>query len=145
MNAHLLVLLLALPATALGHEVRHQIGSASVRVVTLSYADGKPFAYEQFELTPQGSDVPAQVGRTDAQGRIAVLPVADKSLTLVASSKDGHGVRLELPPVGANTSGPAQTSAEAVLPRWLLAAAGGGILFGVFGLFQLFSRRKTRP
>ena len=135
------VALPALVSPCHAHEVHSHIRISPVAVVTLTYADGKPFAYEQFELTPKGADIPSQVGRTDAQGRIAVLPVDGKALTLSANSKDGHGLRLEIPASPADATTPQASEGE--LPRWLKLAAGGGILFGLFGLYQLFTRRSS--
>ncbi len=126
--------------SSVAHEVHTRVETAPVTVVTLSYADGKPFAYEQFEVTPQGNEVPSQVGRTDALGRAAILPVAGKALELVATTKDGHGARLPLPPGDASAVPPAPTLSEP--PRWMQFATGAGILFGLFGLLQLFTRRK---
>jgi nickel transport protein len=122
------------------HEVNTRVETAALTVVTLTYADGKPFAYEQFEITPEGSEVPSQVGRTDALGRAAILPVAGKALEIVATTKDGHGTRLTFSASAASAAPPAPTLSEP--PRWMLFATGAGILFGLFGLLQLFTRRK---
>jgi nickel transport protein len=133
---------LALPVAA--HEVQVRQQAIPLTVVTLTYADGKPFAFEQFEITPQGADRPSQVGRTDGAGRAAILPVAGKALELVATSKDGHGTRLTLPVDASSAVPPAPTFVEP--PRWIGLAAGAGILFGLFGLFQIFQRpRKSGP
>lgn len=131
--------LLLLAGQGNAHEVHTATQAQSVIVVTLTYANGKPFAFEQFEVGPAGTELPSQVGRTDADGRAAVLPVPGKTLEFTATSKDGHGTRLSLPPLAeATTTGAAGT------PRWLMAAAGGGVIFGLFGLFQLFTTRNRR-
>lgn len=130
---------IALPASA--HEVHVSARTESVTVVTLTYANGKPFAYEQFEVTPEGTDAPSQVGRTDAIGRAAVLSLPGKALTLTASSKDGHGARLLLPATAPGVAAGATNE----MPRWLLITAGAGILFGLFGLIQLFLPKQRKP
>lgn len=135
-----LLAVLALPVAA--HEVHVHQQTVSLTVVTLTYADGKPFAFEQFEITPQGAEVPSQVGRTDGAGRAAILPVPGKALELVATSKDGHGVRLSLP-VSTGAVPPAPTLAEP--PRWIGLVTGASLLFGLFGLFQLFYRSRKSP
>lgn len=139
------ILTLALPVAA--HEVHVHQQVVPLTVVTLTYADGKPFAFEQFEITPQGAAAPSQVGRTDSAGRAAILPVPGQALELVATSKDGHGTRLSLPASATNAASavpPAPTLAEP--PRWIGLITGASILFGLFGLFQLFYRsRKARP
>lgn len=130
---------IALPTSA--HEVHVSASPETVMVVTLTYANGKPFAYEQFEVTPEDTDAPSQVGRTDAKGRAAVLPLPGKALTLTASSRDGHGARLSLPA----TAPGAAAGVPNEMPRWLLITAGAGILFGLFGLIQLFLPKQRKP
>jgi nickel transport protein len=129
--------LLLLTAQGHAHEVHATTQAQALTVVTLTYANGKPFAFEQFEVMPAGTEVPSQVGRTDGKGRAAVLALPGKELIFTATSKDGHGARLSLP---ASAAASAPTATET--PRWLMAAAGGGVIFGLFGLFQLFTTRK---
>lgn len=131
--------LVLLAASGHAHEVHTATQAEALTVVTLTYANGKPFAFEQFEVTPAGAEVPSQVGRTDAGGRVAILAVPGKALEFTATSKDGHGARLSLPPAAA-ASAPIATET----PRWLMAAAGGGVIFSLFGLFQLFATRNRR-
>ena len=137
--------------SSIGHEVQTRLETMALTVITLSYADGKPFAFEQYEVTPHGSEIPSQVGRTDALGRAAILPVvgqtlAGQTLEIVATTKDGHGARLTLPATdagsapSASTPPPKPTFSES--PRWMQFATGAGILFGLFGLLQLFTHRK---
>jgi nickel transport protein len=139
MRALALLGLLALVLQCQAHEVHTATRLETATVVTLTYANGKPFAFEQFEVTPTGADLPSQVGRTDARGRASVLPVPGKALEFTATAKDGHGARLTLPPatesVAANTVAPS---------RWLLVVGGSGFIFGLFGLVQLFYNRNRR-
>jgi len=130
--------LLAMATHGHAHEVRSTVQTGAVTIVSLTYANGKPFAFEQFEVMPAGAQTPSQVGRTDAQGRAAILPVAGKALEFTVSAKDGHGARLAL----GDKTAPAPATAET--PRWMLLAAGGGIIFGLFGLIQLFTTRKRK-
>jgi len=135
-----LILLLCLLATpVLAHEVHHRIESSAAVVVTLLYANGEPFAYEKYALTPAGQDTPQQVGNTDAQGRIAFVPGAVPNWRVQATSADGHGVTLDfVVPTTATQVAPISPTT----PRWLLAGFGLSMIFGLFGLFQLFWRRK---
>ena len=122
------------------HEVHHHIEAAQVVVVTLAYANGEPFAYEKYALTPAGHETPQQVGNTDARGRVAFVPGAIEKWRLQASSADGHGVNLEFiaPAVMTTDAAP-----EPALPRWLLGGFGLSLIFGLFGFVQLFLRKKT--
>lgn len=144
-----LTLLLCCTAAAQAHEVHHRIDATGAVVVTLTYANGAPFAYEKYALTPVGQETPQQVGNTDALGRIAFLPGAMVQWRLVANSADGHGVNLEFSAPKTTAAATATTTADTTAvatditaPRWLLAVFGLALLFGLFGLFQLFVRKK---
>ena len=139
----LLLLTLALFAgTAMAHEVHLAESQQTAAVLQLTYADGKPFAFEAYELYPLGKDIPAQVGRTNADGQVVFLPGTQADWRLKAYSADGHGVDQSLK-VTVTGGTAALATAHAELPRGLLLAAGLGIVFGLFGLLQLFFRKKT--
>lgn len=136
-RAALLLMLWAAPCAA--HEIHHEIQSTGAVVVTLRYADDKPFSYEAYELYPAGKDVPAQVGRTDAEGRVVFVPGTNRQWRLKAFSADGHGVdlRFESPVVGGGAVAP-----ETGPTRASLVLFGLSLLLGGFGLFQLFVKRS---
>ena len=136
-----LVLLCPGATVAQAHEVHHRIESQDAVVVSLAYANGAPFAYEKYALYPVGQEVPAQVGNTDAAGRVVFLPGTTRQWRLQANSADGHGVNLEFT-ASASAAAAAAVSVEA-MPRWLLAGFGLSILFCLFGLVQLFMRKKS--
>lgn len=140
MRAWLLALSLCAPL-AQAHEVHSRIEAARAVSIALSYANGEPFAYEKYALYPVGQEAPAQVGNTDAAGRVVFLPGATEHWRLQAASADGHGVNLEF-------TAPATTAASTVaVPaagqnRWLWAGCGLALIFGLFGLIQLFMRKR---
>jgi nickel transport protein len=125
--------------TAWAHEVHHRIETSAAVVVTLTYANGQPFAYEKYALTPAGQETPQQVGNTDAQGRIAFVPGAMEKWRVQATSADGHGVNLDFT---VPLTGITATTAEST-PRWLLAMLGLSLIFGIFGLIQLLAKKKA--
>lgn len=135
-------LLLLGASLAQAHEVHHRIEAAGAVVVTLSYANGEPFAYEKYSLTPVGQETPQQVGNSDAQGRIAFVPGSVEKWRLQATSADGHGVNLEFAAPATQANGPGPAATDLATPRWLLAGFGLALIFGLFGLFQLFMREK---
>lgn len=134
-----LLLALAFPASA--HEVHHAVESTGAVAVRLSYADGTPFAFEAYEAYPDGQDMPAQVGRTDAQGRALFVPGTVPRWRLKAFSADGHGVdlRVDAPAVAANTAAPAAGDAP---NRASLLLFGLSLLLGMFGVYQLWIRER---
>jgi nickel transport protein len=135
------IFLLLCAGTASAHEVHHAIAATNAATVSLSYADGSAFSYEKYELYADGKDVPVQVGNTDVSGRVVFVPGETKNWRLKAYSADGHGVdlRFESPAVQATV-----VAADAGPGRATLALFGLGLIFAVFGLYQLLiARRKT--
>jgi nickel transport protein len=125
-----------LPAFA--HEVHHAVAVQSAVSVRLTFADGQPFAFEAFEVYAAGSDKPHAVGRTDADGRAVFLPPPSGEVRLRAFAADGHGVDLKFdPPRGGKAV--AAASAE---DRGAKLFFGVGLLLAIFGIVQLFLRRK---
>lgn len=135
--------LLCLPlaaAQALAHEVHATVAAAPATVVTLTYADGEPFSFEAFEVHADASGPPLVVGRTDAQGRAVFLAPAAGETRLRAFSADGHGVDLRLPPPAAGAA--AAPAAADDRPARILF--GLGLLLAVFGLVQLWQRKRRK-
>ncbi len=137
-------LALLVASHAWAHEVALEIGHQEATVLRLTYSDGQPFVFETYELLLPGNDTPEQVGRTDRQGRAVFLTGAHPKWRLKAYSTDGHGVDqiLNLPPREA--TGVCLANTAAAPQRGLLLATGAGILFGLFGLVQLFLRNSRR-
>jgi nickel transport protein len=136
--ATLLLAALALPAAA--HDLHHQIAPAAALSVRLAYADGKPFAYETYELYARGSDVPAQVGKTDAEGRVVFVPGTRSQWRLRAFSADGHGADLQFespaPAVTASTESPPDRTARVLF--------GLAAILAAFAAYQFLLHRKER-
>lgn len=128
--------------TAWAHEVHHRIEASSAVVITLTYANGQPFAYEKYALTPVGQETPQQVGNTDAQGRIAFVPGAVAQWRVQATSADGHGMNLEFTSPAATQTSTSAAASDLAAPRWLLAVFGFSLIFGIFGLIQLLTRKN---
>jgi nickel transport protein len=133
------VSLASVPVAA--HEVHHTIEATGAVAVRLTYADGKPFAFEAFEAYPVGKDVPAQVGRTDDQGRAVFVPGDSRRWRGKAFSADGHGVDLRFDaPVVATSQSPAAGSSGDGPNRASLLLFGVSMLLGGFGAYQLWLR-----
>ncbi|MFZ2163368.1 MAG: ABC transporter permease [Sideroxyarcus sp.] len=134
-----LLLLAMVCAPALAHEVKVEISKQGAAVVRLTYADGSPFTFEAYEIYQPGKDIPAQVGRTNALGQIVFLPGAQTEWRIKAYSADGHGMDQT---VHVEAGGSSASTGSSELPRPLLLLSGLGIVFGLFGVMQLFYRRK---
>lgn len=138
----LFALLLAQSGLSRAHEVHHAIEATGTVAVRLTYADGKPFAFEAFEAYPEGKDIPGQVGRTDDQGRAVFVPGETKRWRIKAFSADGHGVDLHID-VPAMMAPTGTASANEGPNRASLLMFGFSILLALFGTYQLWLRRKS--
>lgn len=135
------LLLQGIPAAA--HEVHHTIETTGAVALRLSYADGKPFTFEAFEAYAEGKDVPAQVGRTDEQGRAVFVPGDIKRWRVKAFSADGHGVDLHFEAPAVTTTQGATTTPSGDGPsRASLLLFGFSLLLGGFGIYQLWLAKK---
>ena len=128
-------------SSAYAHEVHHSVATNNAVVVQLTYADGKPFAYEAYEATPDGATVPTQVGRTDAQGRALFIPDKIAHWKFKAYTTDGHGVSLQFdaPTIIAT---PTATDTSNTPSRLTLMLFGLSLIFFAFGCYQLWIRKK---
>lgn len=139
-------LVFALASGAHAHQVSLTQARGEAVVLTLRYADATPFAYESYELYPPGeAEVPAQVGRTDAAGRVAFVPGVAGEWRVKAFTGDGHGVDRTIRVRAA--AGAEDTAAPPAAGPGVVTAlvTGLAVLFGLFGLYQLFLRTRGRP
>lgn len=129
--------LMSSPAPA--HDLQYAVGSGQAVVIRMFYLDDKPFSFEGYEIYRQGEKLPYQVGRSDAQGRIAFLPDRAATWRIKAVSEDGHGLDFTLA-----TAAGARIAAtdKPFYERYGRIAAGLAVLLGLFGLLKLYVRRK---
>jgi nickel transport protein len=121
------------------HGLHYSVGEGQAVVVRLTYADDTAFSFAAYEIYPEGERLPVQVGRTDAQGRIAFLPDKAGRWRIKAASEDGHGIDFTL------TTDAAARVADSDRPfyeRHGRIVAGVALILGLFGLIHLYLRRK---
>ena len=141
MRILLAALVLALwGGTSFAHEVHVVIEPAGVVSVRILYADGKPFAFEAYEVWPAAGQAPIQVGRTDARGRALFVPEGAGPWRIKAHSADGHGIdtRIDVP-AAATLGAPVSDSGP---NRASLTLFGLSILLALFAFIQLWLRKK---
>lgn len=136
--------LLALPAALLAgtlhaHSLSHSAQPGSAVIIELRYADGSPFSYESAEVYRPAETVPFLAGRTDANGRLAFVPDRSGDWRVRAFSEDGHGgdFTVAAAPDGGSSAPSAGLGTVGRL------AVGLSVIFGVFGIWSLFVRRKS--
>jgi nickel transport protein len=133
-----LVLCLWLPGQVLAHDLEHSIDEGRAVSVKLFFADGSEFDFESYEVYRAGDEIPFQVGRTDALGRVVFLPDRAGTWRIRAFSEDGHGADFSF---ASGVEGGVQAGDEPFLDRHLRLIAGVSAIFGLFGLIVLFTRR----
>jgi nickel transport protein len=142
MKLPLLVLAIVLAAGhAQAHDLQHQIDEGAAVSVRLFSADGSAFAFESYEVYRAGDEVPFQVGRTDLQGRVVFLPDRAGTWRIKAFSEDGHGADFSF---STDLKSGVRDANRSFLERHLRIVVGVSVIFGVFGLVSLLTRRGWR-
>ena len=135
---------LVLPAAVLAgvlhaHSLSHEAQTGSAVIVQLRYGDGSPFSYETAEVYRPAESVPFLAGRTDANGRLAFVPDRPGDWRIRAFSEDGHGGEFTVAAAAEGKSSPSSAGLGEVGGL----AVGLSILFGLFGLWSLFIRKRS--
>jgi nickel transport protein len=141
MKLLLLAWLIVVAGHAHAHDLQHSIDERTAVSVKLLFADGSDFDFESYEVYRAGDEIPYQVGRTDAQGRVVFLPDRAGTWRIKAFSEDGHGADFSFTTGAMNDI---QEANKPFLERHLRIIAGVSVIFGVFGLVALFGRRARR-
>lgn len=134
-----MLLSLLLPRWSMAHEIRHKVSKADAVVVTLTYADGSPFALERYEIYRQGEEEPFRAGETDGAGQLMFLPDGEGEWRVKSFSQDGHGVEIRLT---TDESSLVEVMDRPWVDRYPRLALGLGLIFGLFGILTLFFRRR---
>ena len=132
-------LLLCFSMDLFAHELNLVAQETRATRLTLTYPDGSAFAHESYELYDSNGELPVQVGRTDARGRIVFIPDTAGEWRVKAFSEDGHGIDRRFTITSAVTG---QASLFTGVNQWYALVSGLAVLFGLFGIYQLFFRLR---
>jgi nickel transport protein len=136
----LLALFAALLAGTLqAHSLSHSAQPGRAVIVELRYADGSPFSYESAEVYRPAETVPFLAGRTDANGRLAFVPDRSGDWRVRAFSEDGHGGDFMVAAASNGESSAPSTGLSTIAAL----AVGLSVIFGIFGIWSLFVRRRS--
>ena len=134
----LITILCVIPLPAGAHNLEHEVTSGEAVIVAFFFGDGSAFSYEEFEVYRDGESVPFQTGRTDALGRMTLLPDRAGKWRIKVHSEDGHGAELALSLDEQRRVG---SVSQPLFARYAALLTGLGIIFGTFGLISLLLRR----
>lgn len=124
---------------ALAHDLEYVVGEGSAVFVKLSFAGEREFSFESYEIYRDGENVPFQVGRTDQHGRLVFLPDRPGQWRIKVFSQDGHGRDFS---ITTDARRGIEQAERPVLSRNLRIAIAVALIFGLFGLVNLFVRRR---
>ena len=135
-----LLLCFWLPERAAAHDLQHGIEEGMAVTVKLFFSDGNEFSFESYEVYRAGEEIPFQVGRTDAHGRVVFLPDRAGTWRVKAFSEDGHGADFSL---SSDARGGVEKAGGSLLERYPRIVVGVSIIFGIFGVIALFTRGRS--
>lgn len=137
-----IALWLSATANLRAHEIVHKVSRSGAVVVEVTYPNGTPFSYEQYEVSLQGETTPFQTGRSDALGRIVFLPDRYGTWRIRAFSEDGHGIDITAD-AGPQDVPAAGAPAGAESNRWNRIVFGVLVILSLFFLVMIILRRRA--
>lgn len=133
--------------TVWSHEVLHQMEEGKAVAVKVSYADGEPLMYSEYQVfSPKDKDVPHQKGRTDRAGYVSFVPEIPGKWRLKVMDTTGHGLDVDLDVKGpADHPAKAPAAAGATTVSVALRPLSGALAIAlIFGTLFFLYRRKER-
>ena len=137
----LLTLLIAVAHPAYAHDLQYEVSRERAVVVKLFFADNMDFSYESYEIFRPNESIPFQTGRTDALGRLSLLPDQEGTWRLKLFSESGHGLDFTL---DIGKEGVLEDVEKPLYSKYLKVITGVGIIFGIFGIMKLFLKRRKK-
>jgi len=136
------LLLLLLCGLASAHTVDYQIDGKQAVVVTVRLAE-EPAGYSEYELfAPDSAEIPFQLGRSDALGRIAFVPDKPGLWRMKVSADSQHGLHGQEIEIKVDEKMVAQIDSRPLVSTHTRLVVGISLLFGLFGLISLFRSKK---
>ncbi len=128
------------PCTA--HGIDASVGEGGV-YVKIFYDDGTPVSFADVRVyTPAGREFIS--GITDRNGVFLFVPDAAGEWRVEADDGMGHRILKSIEVAGGYEYELAQRKPGRKFPRLYGAVTGVSLIFGFFGLFAMFSRRRKK-
>ncbi len=145
-----LLLWLLLTSAAWAHTVEHDVSRREAVVVTTRLGEEEA-SYAEYEVYAPGQsadqDNPAQMGRTDAHGRLCFLPDQPGEWTVKVKADSQHGVHGFEAKIQVDEKGVVKALSQPLVATHTRLLIGVSLLFGVFGLLSMArgSRSGCQP
>jgi nickel transport protein len=127
-------------SSAAGHELRYAVEENKAVVITITEEGGKPCAGISYVISPKEGGPAVQSGRTDIRGRVVFVPENSGNWTLSAFTEHGHGTGFSFE---SGDKGILLSTEKPFFDRYSRLIVGVSLIFGVFGMLNLFRRRKS--
>ncbi len=121
------------------HNLEHTISHQKAVVIKYKFSQEGDFSYQDYEIYAPQSDIPFQVGRTNANSEIVFIPDTKGKYKIKTFSQDGHGKIIEMDIEDILSK---KTSNESSLVSLLKPLFGIMILLAVFGFLYFIKRKK---
>ncbi len=136
----ILLFLIAVVQPASAHDLQYEVSGDQAVVVKLFFGDGMDFSYESYEIfRPNDENIPFQTGRTDALGRLSLLPDQQGKWRLKLFSETGHGLDFS---IDIGKDGVLEDVERPLYEKYMKVLTGMGLIFGIFGILKLFLKRR---
>lgn len=130
---------------AVAHTVDYQVDHTQAVVVTVRLGE-EIASYSEYKIfPPDQTDPPFQLGRTDAQGRLAFLPDRLGTWTVLVEADSQHGLHGAKVEIQVDDKITASLATRPLVARHTRLVVGISLLIGIFGLTALWRSRRPRP
>lgn len=136
---HIVLLFTILASQAVNaHELRYEVVETNAVGLHISHEDGAPFSLQRYELYRDEDENPTQTGYTTENGNLYFVSDHPGAWRIKAFATNGHGIDAR---VSVSASGDAKLNNTSLFDRYARLIVGVSLLFGAFGILQLFYRR----
>ncbi|MDQ7785024.1 MAG: hypothetical protein RDU20_19220 [Desulfomonilaceae bacterium] len=133
---------LLLVSGAHAHSVEYQIENRGISARFFFLPD-EPASYSPYEVFGPGDTVAHQKGRTDKNGVVSFLPDRPGAWSIKVTAESEHGGHAANPVIQVSEGLLVESFSKPLVATYQKFFVGIGVLLGAFGLWALWSARRT--